>query len=262
MKDVKLVLCDLDGTLLDDNKNVDLDIKNIALKKNLLLTLVSGRNLGQVLTYVDALDIRIPFITNNGASVCLGKERLYGLFIDRHCVEDILMFLTNYNISFLVNCDSGVYSYGQDSLIQQFKLRSIGKCPVFNTVPISRLVEENIEKIIMSHPDDELMTKISNILNERFPRTYCVRSEGRAFTLTNKNASKGSSVKWLLDHLGIEKEHAIAFGDNFNDISMFKSVKYSVAMDNAAYEVKRNATYITKSNNERGVSYFIEHYVK
>lgn len=262
MDKVKLILCDLDGTLLDDRKKIDPEIKEIIQEKKLLFTLVSGRNLEQVLTYVDILDIRIPFITNNGASVCLGKEKLNTLFLDKAYIKDILMFLKDYNMSFLVNCDSGVYAYGNDSLIQQFKLRSIGKCPVFDNFPMFNLFEENIEKIIMSNSDDKLMSEVSNILNDKFPNTHCVQSEGRAFTLTNKRASKGNSIKWLLDYLGIEKEYVVAFGDNFNDISMFKNVKYSVAMDNAVSEVKQNATYITKSNNERGVSYFIKHYIK
>ena len=46
----------------------------------------------------------------------------------------------------------------------------------------------------------------------------------------------------------------IAFGDGMNDIEMFQTVNYKVAMENAVQELKNMADIITKSNNESGVA--------
>lgn len=50
----------------------------------------------------------------------------------------------------------------------------------------------------------------------------------------------------------------LLFGDDYNDISMFEAAGYSVAMGNAANEVKQYADEITLTNNEEGVAVFLE----
>ena len=54
----------------------------------------------------------------------------------------------------------------------------------------------------------------------------------------------------------------MAFGDNYNDVSMFKVVGISVAVDNALEDIKKLATYVTKSNQDHGVSWFVSKYVE
>ena len=53
----------------------------------------------------------------------------------------------------------------------------------------------------------------------------------------------------------------IVFGDNYNDVSMFEAVKYSVCMENADKDVKDKASFIFKSNDVNGVSDFIQKYI-
>ena len=80
------------------------------------------------------------------------------------------------------------------------------------------------------------------------------------YTLTNKDSTKGKTIKKLLEYLNIEPESVLAFGDNYNDISMFEVVD-GVAVENAQDSVKQLAKYTTKSNEEDGVSYFIKMYL-
>ena len=62
----------------------------------------------------------------------------------------------------------------------------------------------------------------------------------------------------LCELLNIDEKDAIAIGDDYNDISMFKIVGYSVAMENSSDEVKSYADHVTKSNEEDGVAIFLE----
>ena len=61
----------------------------------------------------------------------------------------------------------------------------------------------------------------------------------------------------LLKYLDMEPSSVLAFGDNYNDISMFEVVD-GVAVENAQESLKEVAKYLTKSNEDDGVSYFIE----
>ena len=60
----------------------------------------------------------------------------------------------------------------------------------------------------------------------------------------------------------LTKNELVAFGDGQNDIPMFETVGYSVVMGNATDDVKKYADYVTKSNNEDGVVYAIENFIK
>lgn len=61
--------------------------------------------------------------------------------------------------------------------------------------------------------------------------------------------------------LGIRKEEIIAFGDNYNNLSMKDYVKTFVAMENGVEYVKEKADYITDTNDENGVAKGIKKFV-
>ncbi|KAJ3616755.1 hypothetical protein Zmor_009046 [Zophobas morio] len=77
------------------------------------------------------------------------------------------------------------------------------------------------------------------------------------YEFNNIEASKGNAVKFVANHLKVNLEKTIVFGDNFNDISMFEVAGRSVAMDNASQAVKNKATNITGSVLEAGVSMYL-----
>ena len=70
--------------------------------------------------------------------------------------------------------------------------------------------------------------------------------------------SKGSMLPVLLDKLGISREELIAFGDNYNDMTMIGYAGMGVAMGNAEPEVKKIANYVCETNDEDGVAKTIE----
>ena len=101
------------------------------------------------------------------------------------------------------------------------------------------------------------MESVKDQLNSVCDKTVCMQSEGIIYTLTNKDSMKGKTLLKLLKYLDMEPSSVLAFGDNYNDISMFEVVE-GVAVENAQDRLKEVAKYFTKSNEDDGVSYFIE----
>ena len=69
---IKLIVCDLDGTLLNDRKQLDsqiLPVLDALRKKHILFTLATGRNEAIARDYVDQLGIEIPYAADNGANI-------------------------------------------------------------------------------------------------------------------------------------------------------------------------------------------------
>ncbi|MHC1684602.1 MAG: HAD family hydrolase [Clostridiaceae bacterium] len=68
-------------------------------------------------------------------------------------------------------------------------------------------------------------------------------------------------MKILAEKLEVNLDNVIAFGDNYNDIEMLQCVGMPIAMGNSVEKLKAEAKYITKSNDESGISYAINNFI-
>ena len=79
--------------------------------------------------------------------------------------------------------------------------------------------------------------------------------------VTHADANKGMVILALSKMLNIPAEQIATLGDMPTDVLMFRQSGVSIAMGNATDEVKAQATYVTKSNTEDGFAYAIEHFI-
>lgn len=261
LQSIKLIVCDLDGTLLHDDKTMDTKILNVLSRKKIPFTIVSGRNGLQVEKYIKALNIELPYICNNGADAFIQDRCCYRYYIPQNSLQLAVQYIQKNKISMILNTSKGIYVYGHDPLIKIFSLRSLGLCPIYQNVPLDNEILAKVYKVVFACEDIEKIENVSSQIRNDCPDVHCIRSEGTGYTITHKHATKGNGVRWLLSKLNIQTKDVIAFGDNFNDISMLKEAGVRVAVANAQPMVKCCADYITKTNNEDGVSYFIEEYL-
>lgn len=254
LKGIKLIVADLDGTLLHDDKSLDRNIKSVLKENNIPFTFVSGRNVHIIQEYLDELNISLPYITNNGANMFLGNTCIYEWPINSNELETCLSILVKREVAFLAYSNQIIYSVGYQEGLDTFKNRLIGKCEIIEDAKVADILKDSIFKVVMIHPK---MESVKEQLNSACDKTVCMQSEGSIYTLTNKDSTKGKTLKKLLEYLNIKPNSVLAFGDNYNDISMFEVVD-GVAVENAQESLKEVAKYLTKSNEEDGVSYFIQ----
>lgn len=76
--------------------------------------------------------------------------------------------------------------------------------------------------------------------------------------ITSATISKGKAVHMICQYLNLDEKEIITIGDGENDISMFNTTPNSVAMGNALEYIKKQAKYITSSNDEDGVAKVLE----
>ena len=91
--------------------------------------------------------------------------------------------------------------------------------------------------------------------------TEQVKSSRFYYEVMPKGLSKGASIIEACKIFGIDIKDTIVFGDEMNDISMFEVAGTGVAMGNAVESIKNIADYVTKSNNEDGIAYYLENFV-
>ena len=254
---IKLIATDLDGTLLNNKKEIGNYTKDIL--KTLIndykieLVLSSGRGFDGVKKYNDILGNSNYSIVMNGSNIIDADGNiLYRKRLEEYISKGIIKLSEKYDVC-VHFFDDLKYIVSRDdfylkSYIQIEKTREI-------TVGIENIEDYRFDKIII-FGNREILNKLKIDIDSNFDVNSCFSGE-TLLEVICKDVSKGNSLKWICNKKGIDIKNTIAFGDNLNDIEMIKYAGIGVAMDNAEEEVKRKADYIALSNEEDGVGKFL-----
>ena len=261
LKGIKLIVADLDGTLLKSDKSLDDNIKDVISGQDYKFTIASGRSMVLVKKFISELNIDLPYITNNGAEIYQNDACVKQYSIPDDEVRFILNLVQKFDLECHANAENCIYTMGKIDLILAFRKRFEGVLPIVDNASIHEVCANTINKIMCIDRNLNKVQEFANKINLYCEHVHCERAEGNAFVMVNRQASKGLALKNLLKLLHISSEEVVVFGDNYNDVSMFEAAKYSVCMENADNDVKDKATFICSSNDMNGVSDFIQKYI-
>lgn len=286
----KLIVMDLDGTLLNSYGEVTLENRKAiqyALEKNVELVLASGRDPKTIEKLSLELGIKNYLISGNGASIYDIKKQknIYENFIDKEKALKVAQICKENSIFFNVYTTNGIITESLDYNVKVFNNENNNKPNDKKTnievvKDIYNYIEENEPKILKIIICDNskiifnnIMEKLRDVKNieilnvEHMSRkilrigTEEVEVEYFYTEITNKNANKWNAVEYLIKLLGITKEETICIGDNVNDYEMVKNSGLGIAMKNSALEKEKIAKYITEDNNSNGVGNAIFKYI-
>lgn len=270
--DIRLIAADLDGTLLDEKKNVskrNLDALHRAAQKGILFVPATGR----IWTALPQPILDLPFlkyaITVNGAGVadCVEDRILYKAEIPNERAIQLCEYMRQVGTHYDCYMDGRGYmdQYYYDR-IDEFCRENFRDLVRRTRKPVPDLVEflktqGDVQKVQMFFNDMELREHIMKDLPEKFPDMAVTTSVVNNIEVNAADGNKGNALCILCTHLGIDMSQVAAFGDGINDITMLEAAGVSVAMGNAGEEVKQAARYVTLTNEEDGVADFLEKYV-
>ncbi|EJO5349647.1 Cof-type HAD-IIB family hydrolase, partial [Clostridium botulinum] len=244
----------------------------------------TGRPHFDVCSICKKANISTHIIGNNGASIHFkDKQKFFSIGIDKRDVKEILHWLTCQNFYYEVSTDKAIYTpfNGKDMLkIEADKVISTNPKSV-NIDKIYRQCEKQFMQTGFVFVNDykEILNKNDDFYNilafsfdeekrksgmEYFKNSnkFSVFSSGdHNFEIVNKHTSKGDSLNRLASILNIPLEETMAFGDNYNDVSMFEKVKYSVAMGNADENIKAMCKLVADTNYNNGVAKMIYKFI-
>ena len=116
-------------------------------------------------------------------------------------------------------------------------------------------------KLLFAQDPDKIDEPSMRLLDEFGDVTEQVKSARFYYEVMPKGLSKGTSILEACKIFDIDREDTIVFGDEMNDMSMFEVAGTGVAMGNAVESIKNVADYVTKTNNEDGIAYYLENFV-
>ncbi len=120
----------------------------------------------------------------------------------------------------------------------------------------------NIAKIVGVSDDLDRVHRCEAEAQAAFgDRVTASRSQPYYLDITSRQANKGAVLTYLAQHLNVPAGEIATIGDQPNDVLMFKSSGFSIAMGNAPEEVKVQASAVTESHNEEGFAKAIERFI-
>ncbi len=264
LKNIKLIVIDIDGTLVDANGNIgkkSLSLAKELKKQSIYCTLSSARSYHYSSHIADELDIDIPFVTLDGALI---KDRK-GNAIYKGAIKDTVIKkaikLAENNYGKITMCDeSNLYVTPRNAVVQEYTSLN---APVKEVSDFSKV--KNVLEILIFCDDKSILRTVKNGFGyfEKIGVTLSVtkspRNDYYLLTIKKKGSNKLASVKRLVKHLGFNKKDVAVIGDWHNDMPLFEFGGYNIAVKNAIPELKRKADYVTNStNNEDAVGEVLE----
>lgn len=249
---------DLDGTLLIGNTLPDAESEALFRAKSLGLEIIiaTARWLELANQVTDSLNLTSPIITCSGAQVYdpMTCQDLADHRLPADIVKIIYPLIDSHDCIATATYDSDTFLSG---LSEPPNSNDIGPVKWINS--LSEATAGSARMITVQ--GTQALNSIRSILAPQTDRVSVVDSIGPSgksiLTITATKANKGTALITACDHLGINPEQVIAFGDTDGDLDMFAVAGTSVAMGQASKKVQAAATYITSPNTENGVAQFL-----
>lgn len=266
--DFKLIALDIDGTLLNSNKELTPHTRYAlieAQRQGKRIIIASGRHpVGVVPLANDLILGRYGgFIMAFGGGKIIdcttGKTVVSKLF-PKEYLPDIVGVLKDSNITVMVHDERKIFANNRVNDYTYVE-RDILKMDMIAVDDFISAVNFDINKILLAGEPDEL-DKYQEILSKRYDGLLDVYKSAPYFLeIMPFGVSKGSMLPLLLEKLGVNKDELIAFGDNYNDMTMIGYAGFGVAMSNGEEEVKKIANYVCESNDDDGIAKTLEKFV-
>lgn len=284
---IRLVACDLDGTLLNDEKNIsERNIKAIHLleEHNVDFLICSGREINSVSQLKEKYNLKFEAILLNGALYIDKEEKpVIAKTIEDDAVRQIIRIFDEYGCDFTVQTLHGIRSrHTYEEMIDIYAnhmveigwardvkqaYEKMGDVNFFigneKFESVEELLPNGVLKIENHQNHNPDITHDINEELKKIPGISIVYYSSGNVEITDISATKGATLKEVakLKHLGMDE--VMPFGDEGNDYSMLSIFPNSVAMCNGSDEVKKVAGRISQfSNTEDGVGVEIERLFK
>lgn len=246
---IRVIASDMDGTLLGtDHRPTSENIKAIreARRKGIDFVVVTSRSFPGIEDGLKRSGLINGYVLNGGAEVRSGDG---GLRESIPMGKKQCIYVGKRILSLPVTLT--VSAGEQDFVIRDERALS--------NVLAS---EKPVYKMYICAEDRNVLGKIRHSLRDS--REISVTSSYmNNLEITDVKAQKGPVLEQYLTGLGYDMEEIMVIGDSLNDHSMFSlDFGLKVAMGNAVPELKRIATYVTKTNDESGAAYAIREMMK
>ena len=248
---IKMIVLDLDGTLLRSDKTISERTKiTLGQCRNIGIKVVYATVRGGSVDHVAPAEFFDGRITMAGAAARVGEEIIYQRLIPWQVARTVLVACAMRGLK--TGAESGGVLYSN--------LDDFHYSVQFERVDFSKY-DKDSEMLFMILRNEEDTAFINMLLADSHDDLHMVISRDKEAMIMHKEATKSRAVESLAKYWGIVPNEIVAFGDDLIDVELLNFVGTGVAMENALDEVKFVSNCQCPSNDEDGVAQWLEEYI-
>ncbi|WP_047390132.1 Cof-type HAD-IIB family hydrolase [Pisciglobus halotolerans] len=247
----KMIFFDIDGTLLDDSKQV-LPSTKAAIREleanGHQVVIATGRNLSMARIVIEELELK-HYIVCNGAAGYFDHEMIYENPLDRYELDRLIQLADKNGHGLAYETPEKVRRRTEEAGARmESAMREVG----FGVPEYDRdfYQHHSLVQALLFYREEEK----GDYENGQFSKFRFVRWNENGVDVLPHDGSKANTVMHFAKKKGFNREDTIAFGDGMNDEEMLTKVGTGVAMGNALESIKLRADRTTASNNEDGIA--------
>ncbi len=261
----RLVVIDLDETLVGrDLKISRANQRAIAAvqRQGTKVTIATGRTFTTTRPFAEKLGLDQPIICYQGAVVRTARRILRLRRLDPAFPRSLIRYGFHERTQIAVYTNEQVFFHKPLSHWGKEYLNQIEQVKEINLVDLRAYAFPSPILKVMYISNARKMVGLEARAKRRFGDDMAItRSRANLLEFTNRQASKGEALAYLARWLKIPLRRTMAIGDGYNDISMFRTAGFSVAVANAPAAVEAAADAVTESHYRDGVAMALEAFV-
>ena len=244
----KIVFFDIDGTILDDNKQIPKSTKRAIhelQESGVYTAIATGRGPDEMLWVAEALNIN-SYVAINGAYAVFNGEQVYLKNMDSKVATELVDTVegNDHAIAFVTHDDTWVLQEDHPMIHKCLETLKMTYPRAEKNLHAQRSVNQAV--IYCEEKDDQMY-------QEAFPNLEFIRFHKYGMDALPKGNSKAVGIEKMIQAAGFKQENTYAFGDALNDMEMLSFVGCGIAMGNSISEIKEVADYITTCNGKDGI---------
>jgi len=269
---IKVIVFDIDGTLLANDGTIGEESKRLIKelhKYKIQFSFATGRLHSAIINFASILQISTPLISLDG---CLIKsypdgKRIFESFVQEKYVRKAIKYAEKFLANIALCHDDAIFFTEQNSVVPWIMDKFGAKYEEVHS--FDDLCKNTLEVVLAGDNRDSIKYiwermnfPYSMGLNTSYFKSHT--KEGIYYLeIRRKGSSKGRGLQRLLKYLKMNQKEAAVIGDWYNDLPLFQTDAFKVALANAVPEIKRMADLVTiRNNNEDGVAEFLEMVLK
>lgn len=256
--DIRLIVTDMDGTLLDDEKRLHADFWPLVEqlhRRGILFAPASGRQYYTLeREFADIADALV-FIAENGSIVMRGGHEVSSDCLDRADALRVVHTLRaaaadGIDVGTVVCGKQAAYIERSDTAFFEQVDRYYARLQVVDD--LTKVIDDDVLKIAVYDFGSAERGTLPYLTDFTTSHQVVVSSE-HWLDVNTRTSNKGRAVTALQTALGITPAQTMVFGDFLNDLDMMDTADYAFAMHNAHPQLHERAKFVAPSNNHNGV---------
>jgi Cof subfamily protein (haloacid dehalogenase superfamily) len=254
---IRLVAVDLDGTLLNDSKQVSeqtVDALCCLPGHGCRVVIASARPPRSVRAIYQSLKLDTLQINYNGALIWdePNQQAVFHRPLPAALVRDIVDFSRDHYEEVLVSCEV-LDRWYTDRIDDAFTTETGRLFKPDVVAPVEEFCAIDATKLLLL-AEPQIIARLEPELVERYgDRVTILQTDDYLLQIMHPRAGKAAALQMVAAHYGVPLEQVMAIGDAPNDVGMLQLAGVAVAMDNAHRAVKEVADWVAPSNNDHGV---------